>query len=64
MEKPVDIPAPPAAICHEGTPMIGRDAALDMPREGESSAEKSFVARTVGVRTANRHWSARINVLR
>ena len=64
MEKPVNIPAPPAMNCHGGTPVGCRHAALDMPRQGGPPAKKSPVARIAGVRTANRHWSARINVLR
>jgi hypothetical protein len=64
MEKPVNIPAPPAADCHGGTPAGGRNAALDMPRQGRPPAKKSPVARTAGVRTANRHRSVRMSVLR
>ena len=64
MEKPVNSPAPPAADCPEGTPVGGRSAALDLPCQGRRPATKSLVARAAGVRTANRHWSARITVLR
>ena len=64
MGKPVDIPAPPAADCHGRTPTNDCSAAMDMPRESRSPAKKSLVTRAASVRTANRHRSARINVLR
>lgn len=64
MEKPVDIPAPSAVDCHGGTPVGCRNAALEMLRQGDLSAKKSLAARVAGVRTANRHRSARMSVLR
>ena len=59
MDKPVNIPAPLTMNCYRVTPVHDRNVALDMPRQGRTSAEKNPMARFVGVRTVNRHRSPR-----